>query len=170
GGPAWPDRAPPLDPYVPRCLRPDPPARGTPPRLPDELHDLRPGRPDPSDEGLPGGARARPEALRPPRDPRPDLDRQEQPDRPRRVQDPCRLLLRPDRRRHVRALPASPLRLECRRLRRPAVPDRRRARTLPGGARALAEGLPLRARRRVPGHEPRAVPAAPAPGRGTQEP
>ena len=30
-------------------------------------------------------------------------------------------------------------------------------RALPGGARALAEGVPLRARRRVPGHEPRPV-------------
>ena len=36
---------------------------------------------------------------------------------------------------------------------------------LPGGARALAEGVPLRPRRRVPGHEPRAVPAAAAAGR-----
>ena len=32
-------------------------------------------------------------------------------------------------------------------------------------ARDVAEGVPLRPRRRVPGHEPRAVPAAPAPGR-----
>ena len=38
----------------------------------------------------------------------------------------------------------------------------RGARALPRGAAALAEGVPLRPRRRVPGHEPRAVPAAPA--------
>ena len=53
-------------------------------------------------------------------------------------------------------------RLERRRLRRPADAHRRGARALPRGARALAEGVPLRPRRRVPGHEPRAVPAAAA--------
>ena len=41
-------------------------------------------------------------------------------------------------------------------------------RALPRGARALAEGVPLRARRRVPGHEPRPVPAAAAPRRDHQ--
>ena len=34
----------------------------------------------------------------------------------------------------------------------------------------MEQRLPLRPRRRVPGHEPRAVPAAPAPGRKAQEP
>ena len=77
---------------------------------------------------------------------------------------PRRLVLRPDRRRRLRALPAAPARLERGRLRRPALPHGRGARALPGGARALAEGVPLRPRRRVPGHEPRAVPAAAAAG------
>ena len=42
-------------------------------RLPLELHDLRPGRPDPPHQALPRGARARPEALHPARHPLPDL-------------------------------------------------------------------------------------------------
>ena len=45
------------------------------------------------------------------------------------------------------------------------MPHRPGARALPRGARALAEGVPLHPRRRVPGHEPRAVPAAAAAGR-----
>ena len=58
-------------------------------------------------------------------------------------------------------LPASAVRLERGRLRRHADADRRRAAALPGSARALGEDVPLRAGRRVPGHEPRAVrPAA----------
>ena len=89
---------------------------------------------------------------------------------PGRVPQPRPVLLRPDRRGHVRAVPAPPVRLERGRLRRHADAHRRRARALPGGAREVAEGVPLRARRRVPGHEPRAVPAAPAPGRKAQEP
>ena len=72
------------------------------------------------------------------------------------------VVLRPDRRRRLRAVPAQALRVERGRLRRPALPDRRRARALPRGARALAQGVPLHPRRRVPGHEPRAVPAAAA--------
>ena len=42
------DRARDLDPHLPRRLRPDPPPRGAAARLPIELHDLRPGRPDPA--------------------------------------------------------------------------------------------------------------------------
>ena len=56
-------------------------------------------------------------------------------------------------------------RLERRRLRRHADAHRRRARALPGGARALAGRLPPRPRRRVPGHEQRPVPP-PAAARG----
>ena len=53
--------------------------------------------------------------------------------------------------------------LERGRLRRHADAHRRGVRALPGGARPLAAHLPLHPRRRVPGHEPRAVPAAAAP-------
>ena len=85
------------------------------------------------------------------------------------LQGARRVLLRPDRRRRVRALPAAPDPVERGRLRRHALPHGQGARELPGGARALAEGLPLHPGRRVPGHEPRAVPAPPAPGRKAQE-
>ena len=80
-----------------------------------------------------------------------------------------RLVLGSDRRRDVRRVPAPPARLERRRLRRPADAHRPGARALPGRAREVAEGVPLHPRRRVPGHEPRAVPAAPAPGREARE-
>ena len=104
----------------------------------------------------------RPEALHPARDPPPDLERQEPARRARTSTGLRRLVLRPDRRGGLRAVPAPALRLERGRLRRHAHAHRRGARALPRGARALAEGVPLRPRRRVPGHEPRAVPAAPA--------
>jgi DNA helicase-2/ATP-dependent DNA helicase PcrA len=55
-------------------------------------------------------------------------------------------------------------------LRRPADAHRRGAGALPRGAREVAEGVPVRAGRRVPGHEPRAVPAAPAARRQAPEP
>ncbi len=42
------------------------------------------------------------------------------------------------------------------------VPHRQRPRALPRGPRPLRGDLPPRARRRVPGHQPRPVPAAPA--------
>ena len=44
----------------------------------------------------------------------------------------------------VRAVPAAPPRVERRRLRRPDHAHRRGARAVPGGAHALAEGVPLR--------------------------
>ena len=82
---------------------------------------------------------------------------------------PRRVVLRPDRGRGVRALPAAALRLERGRLRRHPDAHRRGPRALPRGARALAAGVPLHPRRRVPGHEPRAVPAAAAARRGAPE-
>ena len=76
------------------------------------------------DEGRPRGARARPEALRPARHPRADLDREEQARLARGVPLARLVLLRPDRRGRVRPLPAPAVRLERRRLRRHALPDR----------------------------------------------
>ena len=61
-------------------------------------------------------------------------------------------------------LPAAAVRLERGRLRRHAHADRAGPRALPGGARALADDVPSRPRRRVPGHEPRPVPPPAAPG------
>ena len=101
-----------LDPHLPRRLRPHPPPRGRAARLPLELHDLRPGRPDPARPLVPRGARARPEALHPARHPRADLEREEPADRPRRVRRARRQLLRPDRRRRLRPLPAQAVRPE----------------------------------------------------------
>ena len=80
-----------------------------------------------------------------------------------------RVVLGSDRRRGVRAVPAAPARLERGRLRRPAHAHGAGLRALPRGARALAQGVPLRPRRRVPGHEPRAVPAPAAPRRRARE-
>ena len=160
--PPRPVRARALDPHVPRRLRPHPPPRGAAARLPLQLHHLRPGRPGAPRQALPGGARARPEAVRPTRHPRADLQREEPADRAGGVPLARRLVLRPDGRGRLRAVPASPVRLERGRLRRHADADRGRAGALPRVARALAERLPLRARRRVPGHEPCAVPAAAA--------
>ena len=117
----------------------------------------------------PRGARARPEALHAARHPLADLEREEPADRPRRVRVARRELLRPDRRRRIRAVPEAPLRGERGRLRRHALSHGRRARALPRSAREVAEGVSLHPRRRVPGHEPRAVPLPAAAGREALE-
>ena len=121
-------------------------------------------------QDVPRGARARPEAVRPARHPLADLEREEPADRPRRVRLARLELLRPDGGRRLLALPAQAVRIERRRLRRHADADRRRAAALPRGARAVGEGVPLRDRRRVPGHEPRAVRPAAAACRRASEP
>ena len=73
-----------------------------------------------------------------------------------------RQLLRADRRRRLRPLRAAPARGQRDGLRRPAVPLREPVRALRGGPRPLPARVPPRARRRVPGHQPRPVPLAPA--------
>ena len=73
-----------------------------------------------------------------------------------------RLLLRADRRRRLRAVRARAPPRQRDGLRRPARPLRPPARALPGGPRPLRQGLPLGHGRRVPGHQPRPVPLAPA--------
>ena len=154
---------------VPRRLRPHPAPRGAAARLPLELHDLRHRRPAAAHEAVPRGSRARPEALHAARHPLADLEREEPADRPRRLREPRRELLRPDRRRRLQALPDEDVQLERRRLRRHALSHRRRARALPRGAGEVADRVPLPARRRVPGHEPRAVPVPAAAGREALE-
>ena len=154
---------------VPRRLRPHPAARGRPPRLPLELHDLRPGRPGARRQGLPRGARPRPEALPAARHPLAHLLREEPPRLGGAVPREHRQLLRPGRGRRLRALRAAPARLQRDGLRRPAGAQRRPARELRRRARALAGRVQPPARRRVPGHEPRAVPhRAPALRRAPQ--
>src|SRR5207237_3586390 len=96
--------------------------------------------PDPPRQAVPGRARPRPEALHAARDPRPDLEREEPADLARGVRVTRGLVLRPDRRRRLRALPAAAVQLERGRLRRHALPHRRRAPPLSQGAPALAEG------------------------------
>ena len=120
------------------------------------------GRLAPAHQALPRRARHRRQALHAARDPRPDLRREEQAARRRRLPPARRLLLRADRRRRLRALRARAPPHERDGLRRPARPRRQRARALPRGPRPLRDRVPLRAGRRVPGHEPRAVPLAPA--------
>ena len=68
------------------------------------------------------------------------------------------------------AVPEADARVERDGLRRPADAHGRGARALPGGAHEVAQGVPLRDGRRVPGHEPRAVPAAAAARRRAPEP
>ena len=156
---ARPGRAGDLDPHLPRRLRPHPAPRGGAARLPLELHDLRLRRPGAPREAVPGGAREGPEAVRPARRPRPDLERQEPAGHAGAVRGADRVVLRPDGRRGVRALPAQARGLERGRLRRHADADRADPGELPRRAEEVAEGVPLRPRRRVPGHEPRPVPA-----------
>ena len=114
---------------------------------------------------VPGGTGQGPEALRSARRARADLERQEPADHAGQVRRADRFLLRPDDRRGLRALPEEAGSLERGRLRRHADADRADPGELPGRAEALAELVPLRDGRRVPGHEPRAVPAAAAAGR-----
>ena len=154
-----------LDPHLPRRLRPDAAARGAAPGLHVQLHDLRRPGPGAARQGVPRGAREGPEALLAARHPRADLAREERARLARGVRGASGVLLGSDGRRDVRALPAPPPRLERRRLRRHAHAHRAGLRALPRGARALAQGVPLRPRRRVPGHEPRAVPPPAAPRR-----
>ena len=139
-------------------------------RLHARLHDLRrAGLAAPRQE-LHRGARHRPQAV-PPRGPAaPDLGRQERAARRRGLPAQGRQLLRADRGRRLRPLRAAPARRQRDGLRRPAVPLREPVRALRGGARPLPARVPARARRRVPGHQPRPVPLAPAARRGAPQP
>ena len=69
-----------------------------------------------------------------------------------------------------RALRAADARGQRDGLRRPAGPHGQRARAVRGRPRALAARLPLGPGRRVPGHQPRPVPAAAAARRRAREP
>ena len=139
-------------------------------RLHARLHDLRRAGLAAARQELHRGARRRPAALRAARHPAPDLGRQERAARRRGLPAQGRQLLRADRRRRLRPLRAAPARGQRDGLRRPAVPLREPVRALRGGARPLPALVPARARRRVPGHEPRPVPLAPAALRGAPQP
>ena len=151
-----------LGPDLPRRVRADPAPRGAAARLPVELHDLRPGRPGAARQAVPRGAGARPEAF-PPR----GIHAQ--------ISNAKNELVSPEEyRERVSSFydqtVAQVYELYQRRLSRANAVDFDDLLMLavevlerfPEAQRALAEGVPLRPRRRVPGHEPRAVPAAPA--------
>ena len=114
-------------------------------------------------KAVPGGAGARPEALHPARHPRPDLEREEPARRPRRVREPGRS--RSTTRRSPRStsctsggcFASNAVDFDDLLMLTVDVLER-----FPEAREQLAAGVPLRPRRRVPGHEPRAVPAAAA--------
>ena len=131
-------------------------------RLQARLHDLRRGRLAADGQALHGGARARPQAVPAARDQGPDLRRQEPAGRRPSTPRAPRLLLRGDRRRRLRAVREADARGERDGLRRPARPHRQPASSSSRTSASATSALPLRPRRRVPGHEPRPVPAAAA--------
>ena len=131
-------------------------------RLHAPVHDLRPGRRAAAGQALGRRRRRRPQALHAGGDPQPDLRGEEPADRRRDLPPGGRLAVRGDDRRRLRHLRARPAPHERDGLRRPAVPHGQPAGAVRGGPRALPQRLPPRARRRVPGHQPRPVPAAAA--------
>ena len=92
-----------------------------------------------------------------------DLGRQEQAALGRGLPPDGRLLLRADGGRRLRAVRARAAPRERHGLRRPARARGQRPRALPGGARPLRRRRSAGSCRRVPGHQPRPVPLAPAP-------
>ena len=155
---------------VPLGVRADPARRGAAAGLHAPVHDLRPGRRAAADQALPGPARRRPQALHARGGPHADLGRQEPAARRRGLQPARRQLLRADGRRRLQAVRGRAAPHERDGLRRPAGQRGQRPVAVPGGAGPLRRRVPARAGRRVPGHQPRAVPDAAAPGRRAPQP
>ena len=168
--PARPPHARDVGDDLPLGLRAHAARRGAAAGLLEVVHDLRPGRLAAPDQARPRRPRRRPQALHAGGDRRADLGRQEQAARRRRLPPDGGLVLRADRGRRLRPLRARDAPRQRDGLRRPARARGQRARAVPGGPRALREHLPPRARRRVPGHQPRAVPLAAAAGRRAPQP
>ena len=103
------------------------------------------------------GPRPRPEALPARRRPALGLQPEERAARPRGRREGHPQPVRGDVRRGVHALPAAAARGQRARLRRPDHDHGPPVPGVPGGARDLPAPVPPRARRRVPGHQPRAV-------------
>ncbi len=122
-------------------------------------------------EALPRRARGRHQALPAARGPRPHLRRQERPDRRRGLPGAGRRRsLRGHGRPGLPPLRAPDARRQRDGLRRPADADGERAGAVRRRPRPLPRPLPLGPGRRVPGHQPRAVPAAAAAGGPGREP
>ena len=150
---------------VPRRLRPDP-ARARRARLGYtlELHDLRPGRPAAARQALPRGARQRPEALHARAASTAQISNAKN-----QLVDARRVRGARRRRSSTRPSPRSTSStsggcfasnaMDFDDLLMLTVDVLER---FPEAREQLAEGVPPRPRRRVPGHEPRAVPAAAA--------
>ena len=155
---------------LPLGLRADPARRGRAAGLHAQVHDLRRGRLGAAGQELQRGAGRRPQALSAPGHQAPDLRRQEPAAGRRGLPPEGRLVLRADRGRRLRPLRAAPALRQRHGLRRPAVPLGEPVRALPRGPRPLPRQLSPRAGRRVPGHQPRPVPVAPAAGRGAPQP
>ena len=153
-------------------MRPDAAPRRGADRLPLELHDLRPGRPGAAGAQHPRGAGQGSQAVHAALDPLGDLPRQGPAAHAGAVLGDDRRLLRADRGRGLRRLRAPTAGRQRHGLRRHDHEDGWPAGGVPGRPPALAAGVPLRDGRRVPGHQPCAVPAgfaalgrAPQPGR-----
>ena len=155
---------------VPRDVRSDPATRRRSAGLPVELHDLRPGGPGAARALVPRGARPRPEAVPAARYPLAHLGREEPPGVRGRVPRAGERLLRADRRGRLRRVRATTAPVERDGLRRPARAHRGSARALRRRPRPLAGGLHAPADRRVPGHQPRAVPHRAAPVGAASQP
>ena len=156
--PRGPDALRDVDHDVPQVLRADPALRGRSPRLDRPVHDLRrPGRAARDRRGheRPRHRRQAPDTPR--RQPR-DQPRQGRADRPRDLQVRGARLPRDRHRPGLRGLPAAAAVQQRVRLRRPDRQDRRAAPAVPGRPRRVPVAVPLPAGRRVPGHQPRAVP------------
>ena len=133
--------------------------------LPQRVLDLRPGRlPAADGAGLPR-ARPRPQALPAARLLRPGLQPQERADRLRDLHGPGVDPPGEDARRGVRDLPGAAPAGRRAGLRRPDHDDGQPPAGVPRRRRALPAAVPARARRRVPGHQPRAVRPGPRAGR-----
>ena len=158
------------DRHLPRHLRPHPAARRHGPRPHPQLHDLRPRRPGRADQGRAAPAGPRREALQPERDACLDRPAQGRARRCRDRQPPGRELLRRDRGTRLRRVSAAAGRGRCRRFRRPPHARGDPLRGAPRGPRPLPGAMAADPGRRVPGHEPGAVPHLPQPRGQAQEP
>ena len=147
---------------LPLGLRPDAARRGRAARLFAWLLDLRRVGLAANAEAVPRGAGRRPEALPTASGPLEDLRREEPADRRCRLRRNAEWPLRGSRRRGFPALREADAGSKRDGLRRPPRSRGQRDGAVRGGPRPLAPHLSPRPRRRVPGHQPRPVPAASA--------